>query len=300
MNQRAAIIHALAVAGLPGGIKSTQTLSGGCIHQALLVTLADGRKVVAKINAASMLKMFEEEADGLRALAATATVLVPEPLVVAAHEETAILLMTEIEAAERGASEQTWRRFGEELAALHNANVGDRYGFPRDNHIGSTPQPNSWCDDWVQFNATHRLGFQLKLARGRGVIAEHEARRIEQLIRSLDQFIPRRPKPCLLHGDLWSGNALAAKGGRIALIDPACSIGDGWADIAMMELFGGFPATCLQSYRAARLDPDGASSDERIRIAVYQLYHVLNHVNLFGRGYVNQAMALVAALLQRS
>jgi fructosamine-3-kinase len=121
-------------------------------------------------------------------------------------------------------------------------------------------------------------------------------RRVERVIGRLETLIPQRPKPALLHGDLWSGNALTAvdEAGaqRIAVIDPACSYGDGWADIAMMKLFGGFPSHCLDAYAAEADDRDGLEA----RLAVYQLYHVLNHVNLFGRSYAGQAMALVAAL----
>jgi fructosamine-3-kinase len=261
----------------------------------LEVTVAGGRRFVAKLNDARQVGLFEEEAAGLEALSRTQTVLVPEPLAALAEGSASVLLMTAITPGRAGGD--TWRRFGRELAALHavEAPSGNRYGFDMDNHCGMTPQPNPWCDDWVTFNAEHRIGHQLRLAAGRGLLNKNEARRLEQLIDRLDRVIPRRPKPALLHGDLWSGNALPAEdegAERIAVIDPACSYGDGWADIAMMKLFGGFSSACFEAYAAETHDRDGVDD----RIAVYQLYHVLNHVNLFGRGYAGQAMSLVSSL----
>ena len=290
MKPPAVVEHALRQASLSSGIASIRNLSGGCIHQVLEITLDGGRRVVAKINSLDAKKLFEEEAHGLRALAATKTVLTPHPLVVAADDSSAILLLSFVEPG--AAAPSTWRRLGADLAALHAADAGDRYGFDIDNHIGSTKQPNSWHDDWVQFNAVNRLGFQLDAAMRNDLMTAREASMIQRVIERLDQFIPRHPKPALLHGDLWSGNALPTSDDRISLIDPACSVGDGWADIAMMKLFGGFPSECLGAYRAAVNDHDRIDD----RITVYQLYHVLNHVNIFGRGYVSQAMMLARSL----
>ncbi|MEE8155627.1 MAG: fructosamine kinase family protein [Phycisphaerales bacterium] len=295
MSSREAIEHSLHKAALEQTIISVRDLSGGCIHRVQEVCLRDGATVIAKTNSAEHLHMFQEEADGLRALAQTNTVLVPRPLAVIESVGVAVLLMTAIKHA--AVSPRAWTRFGEELARLHQTDAGHRYGFQTDNHLGVTPQPNEWCDDWVRFNAEHRLGHQLDLAAKRERLDTSEAARILAVIDALEDHIPRQPKPALLHGDLWSGNALPACDGddatdRIGVIDPACSIGDGWADIAMMKLFGGFPDICIEAY-AANI-PDRAQLDSRI--AVYQLYHVLNHVNLFGRSYAGQAMAIVAKL----
>jgi fructosamine-3-kinase len=280
---------------VPVEIVESRDLCGGCIHRVMHLALADGRAIVAKVSREAHRVVFEEEAAGLRALAATDTVLVPEPLAVAAHDGEAVLLMTAIEPA--SADDASWRRFGEELAALHAVDAGTRFGFEMNNHLGITPQPNEWRDDWVEFNAELRLGYQLRLARDARLLSRDEASRIERVIADLERLIPRRPKPALLHGDLWSGNALPAKDDRgptrIAVIDPAVYIGDGWADIAMMRLFGGFPAACFAAYEASVTDRENVES----RIAVYQLYHVLNHINLFGRGYVGQAMGLAARLV---
>lgn len=291
-TMRPAIERALADAGISDPITSVRDLSGGCIHRVSELTLADGRKLVAKTNEASLREVFREEAAGLAALAATETVLVPQPLAVTVAGAEAVLLMTAIPPGP--ATDAGWRRFGCELAALHQTRPdrGRAYGFDADNHIGSTPQPNAWCDDWVEFNAEHRLGYQVDLAERRRALAGREVKRLRQAIARLDELIPRRPAPGLLHGDLWSGNALPAAGERIAVIDPACSYGDGWADIAMMQLFGGFPSACVEAYAGEVDDHD----DLETRIAVYQLYHLLNHVNLFGGGYLGQAMAIVRSL----
>ena len=295
MSSREAIEAALQQAGLDQTIISGRDLSGGCVHNVQEICLSDGPAVVAKTNSAAHLHMFQEEADGLSALAETETVLVPRPLAVIEGGGVAVLLMTAIKHS--SVCSGAWKRFGQELARLHQTDAGTRYGFETDNHLGTTPQPNTWCDDWVQFNAKHRLGYQLDLAAKRGTLGTNELERIQVVIDALEDHIPRCPKPSLLHGDLWAGNALPTCEGddereRIALIDPACYVGDGWADIAMMRLFGGFPDPCIEIYAANIADHAQLDS----RIAVYQLYHILNHLNLFGRSYASQAMALAAKL----
>jgi fructosamine-3-kinase len=289
----APIKHALAAAGLSTDVRSTSAMSGGCIHHVVKATLGDGMEVVAKLNAPDELAIFEEEAAGLRALADTQTVLVPRPLAVGVYASHAVLLMSHVRHG--SATAEAWRSFGEELAALHAVDVGRRYGFEIDNHLGSTYQPNAWSHDWVDFNARYRLGYQIELAQEHERLSAGEVRRIETLIERLGDILPRRPKPALLHGDLWSGNALPSIDdgrSRIAVIDPACSIGDGWADIAMMRLFGGFAPECFEAYAGVNRDHESVAP----RIAVYQLYHLLNHVNLFGRGYAGQAMNVVGQL----
>jgi len=289
-----ALARALAEAGHSAEVTAARDLTGGCIHRVRRLTLDDGTVLVAKLNQAESHHLFEEEAVSLRALDATGTVLVPEVLAVVRDAQTAVLLMTALDPI--GPGRDQWRRFGEELAALHSVESTCAYGFETDNHLGTTPQPNGWCDDWVRFNAEHRLGHQLTRATGSDLLRPDEARCIEAVIERLDSLIPRRPAVALLHGDLWSGNALGtvdpAGTARVAVIDPACSWGDGWADIAMMKLFGGFPDECFHAYTACV----GKAHQLESRLAVYQLYHVLNHVNLFGRGYVAQAMALVEKL----
>lgn len=297
MTGSAAVERALADAGLPSSVRNVRELSGGCIHRVCEITLGDGTNVIAKMNRADQVALFEEEAAALKALEETGTVLVPRPLGVGAYAGAAVLLITALAPGAPGrATDAAWRRFGEELAALHAADAGQRYGFHIDNHLGSTYQPNTFCDDWVVFNARYRLGFQVELSQQNSLLTKEEARRLETLIDRLDEFIPDAPRPSLLHGDLWSGNALPTTDergeSRIAVIDPASYIGDGWADIAMMKLFGGFSPSCFDAYARAVDDHDRLEQ----RVAVYQLYHVLNHVNIFGRGYAGQAMGLAGGL----
>lgn len=289
-----ALQEALDRAGITSPIADTRDLTGGCIHQVMRLTLEDETNLVAKITTAGQASLFEEEASGLRALAETETVIVPRPLATVTTGDSAVLLMEAITPAR--ATDEAWRRFGEDLADLHAAPAGSQYGSEMDNHLGTTPQPNEWCESWVEFNRKHRLGHQVSLAESRGVLRNGEAQRVRSLIDRLEELIPDRPKPARLHGDLWAGNAMPTVDGsgrhRIAVIDPAMYVGDGWADIAMMRLFGGFSASCFNAY-AAKIDDH---EEVETRIAVYQLYHVLNHVNLFGRGYAAQAMTIVDRL----
>lgn len=290
MSRDRAIAEALRGANLSTTIRSRRNLSGGCIFNVEALTLDDGQIVVVKSGGGEAETIFREESAGLKALATTNTVLVPEPLGEACVNGHAALLLSYI--APGNADRSSWQSFGRDLARLHSCNVGDRYGFDHDNHIGATPQPNGWMDDWVEFNRVHRLGYQTRLASSRGHLTKPQTQRLDALCDQLEKYIPRRPKPALLHGDLWSGNALPTECGRIAVIDPAVYIGDGWADIAMMQLFGGFYAECINAYRELNDDQENLAE----RIAVYQLYHLLNHVNLFGGGYVSQAIGLLGRL----
>jgi len=298
MSEQRVVEAALEAAGIPPRVRAIRPLCGGCIHRVLGVSLDGGREFVAKINEADRLDLFVEESAGLAALAATGAVLVPSSLTTGVFAGHAVLLMTAVDAG--SPTEAAWTTFGHELAALHAADMGNDYGFNTDNHLGTTPQPNPPSRDWVEFNAEHRLGHQVRLATENGRLEPGERDELDQLIQNLDQFIPRRPRPSLLHGDLWSGNALPARdktgANRIAMIDPACSIGDALADIAMMQLFGGFPQACYAAYFSVRRNQGADDEQAETRIAVYQLYHVLNHLNLFGRSYAAQAMALAKSL----
>jgi fructosamine-3-kinase len=279
-----------SIVGSP--LRDLVDLSGGCIHTVQRATGADGAQVVIKSNTAEALAFFEEEALGLTQLAATETVCVPTPIGCAGDDECAVLVMPYLPPG--AADAEVWSRFAEALAGLHLAEAGERYGFVGDNHLGPTPQPNAWTDGWVEFNAVHRLGHQGKLNRDAGRLGAGEVRELERLLDKLDTLIPDTPRPSLLHGDLWSGNALptTAESGQatIALIDPACSIGDALADIAMMQLFGGFPESVFAIH--ASLIPE-SGTQRRERLDIYQLYHLLNHLLLFGSGYQTQVMATI-------
>lgn len=302
-NERAALDAAVRAAGLDARIDSARELAGGCIHRVYALELTDGQRLVAKVNDAGGLGQFHEESHGLRALAATRTVIVPRPLTVIEANGLAVLVMTHIHAIASHEHERRWERFGADLAALHSAPIAPHlshgYGFDIANHIGMTAQPNGWSANWVEFNAAHRLGHQLRLARSVARLDADEARRIETVIARLDHLLPSHPRPSLLHGDLWSGNIICCRspdsGDTCAVIDPAPSVGDALADIAMMRLFGGIDGRCFDAW-GERLQVDLENAELATRLAVYQLYHVLNHVNIFGRAYAAQAMSLARRL----
>lgn len=307
-SERDAIGAALHAAGVGRHGFALHELSGGCIHRVWSVAMDDGRRFVANVNRAEWRSLFDEEAAGTRALAATSTVRVPETLATVTHATHAVILMTFIDPpVDCGGRNEMWRSFGDDLAALHLAPLQPQhqrgYGFEFDNHLGVTPQCNSWCGDWARFNAERRLGPQVRLAHDRGLLTNDECRALESVVNRLDRILPATPRASLLHGDLWSGNVLpcvrANDRGPVsptcALIDPAPSVGDALADIAMMRLFGGFDQVCFDAW-SERMNVDLASEDSRERIAVYQMYHVLNHVNIFGRGYVEQAMTLARGI----
>lgn len=269
----------------------SSVLAGGHGDSIERITLADGRDVVLKLSHADNASRLDGEAHGLRALSTTQTVRVPDIFGHGRVEAHHYIVMEYLESVP--ATSAHWRAFGDALARLHALECGSQYGFEIDNHCGPTPQINTWHDDWIEFNRACRIGYQVRLAADRGMLRTTEHDVLVRVVDRLDHLLPRTPKPALLHGDLWSGNARPLGDGAVAVIDPACSIGDGWADIAMMRLFGGFPHEAESAFAAHHEIPDDLAE----RIAVYQLYHVLNHVNLFGRGYIEQAMSLARRLV---
>jgi fructosamine-3-kinase len=180
--------------------------------------------------------------------------------------------------------------FGRALALLHREARGARYGFERDNYIGATEQPNDWNDDWTAFWREQRLGYQLALARRQGLSDGAMIRHGDRLLERLDTLIgePAEP-PSLLHGDLWGGNYLVDERGGPVLIDPAAYYGRREADLAMTHLFGGFDARFHRAYEEVWPLEEGAAE----RLEIYKLYHLLNHLNLFGGSYYGGCMAIL-------
>ena len=264
------------------------SLQGGCVHDVFHVRTVAGSGVM-KVAACERRAVLEGERAGLHAIDDTGTVRVPRAIGFEECGRHVVLGLEWLEPGEHGTAD--WVRFGEQLASMHARGGHSRYGFTNDNHVGLTEQRNTWCDDWVEFTATCRLSPQLAMARDSGHMSSAEVDRVERIIQHLDRFIPRDPEVSLLHGDLWSGNAMPLADGTVSVIDPSCSYGDAWCDLAMMRLFGGFPSACESAWRAQRSETDTVA-----RLAVYQLYHQLNHLNLFGSGYLGGVLETVARL----
>lgn len=278
------------VTGKAARVVASRPASGGCINRAQVVELADGRRFFVKSNPAPLPAMFEREAEGLAALAATRTIHVPAPLGAGGEDRASVPFLVTEAVVTGSPARDFWEVFGQRFAALHRAGGPERFGFEHDNYIGATPQPNAWSDDWVDFVRRHRLGHQLTLARRAGLTDRTFDRLGDRLLDRLDALLTRPDEPpCLLHGDLWSGNYMVDEGGQPVLIDPATYHGRREADLAMTHLFGGFDPRFYAAYEEAWPLADGASE----RLEIYKLYHLLNHLNLFGSGYREGCRAIL-------
>lgn len=289
------LAHALNTAigsylGAPCRIDQAQSVGGGSISRTLIVQTGNTRWFV-KLNRADRLDMFVAEADGLSALGACPALRVPYVVGHGVSGRQAYLVLEHLglRAMDNGPAGQN---SGRALAALHRIK-GERFGWHRDNFIGSTPQLNASQNTWPRFFAQQRLQPQLDLARQNG----HKGKIIadgERLLEKLSElFANYQPGISLLHGDLWCGNAALDESGKLTLFDPAVYYGDRETDLAMAELFGGFPAGFHSAYRESWPLADGHEQ----RKTLYKLYHVLNHLNLFGGGYLHQSEHMIGQLL---
>ncbi len=271
-------------------IQQLRDVGGGSISRTVIASSEQGRWFV-KLNRVEQFDMFEAEADGLNALSASPLLRVPQVVALGVSDRHAFLVLEHImlqHLRERTAAIAA----GRALAGLHRIK-GAQFGWHRDNFIGSTAQPNVVEQSWPRFFARQRLLPQLALAKLNG----HKGKLItdgERLAEKLPAlFRGYQPDISLLHGDLWHGNAAVDETGRLALFDPAVYFGDRETDLAMSELFGGFPGSFYAAYREAWPLDDGFEQ----RKTLYQLYHVLNHLNLFGSGYLHQAERMISTLL---
>lgn len=268
-------------------ITDRKSIGGGSINQAYQVS--DGHEhYFVKLNQASKVAMFEAEAAGLQEMHNTQSIRVPRPLGWGTAAGQSYIILEWIPLG-RGDS-QAWFAMGQQLAAMHRQAHDQGFGWHQNNTIGDTPQRNPWTEDWGEFFAEHRLGYQLQLAQRHG----GHFLQGEVLVGKIPALLAHHhATSSLVHGDLWSGNAAFSQGGEPIILDPATYYGDREVDIAMTELFGGFPPAFYNGYQEAWPLAEGYQQ----RKVLYNLYHILNHFNLFGGGYASQAQRMIEQVL---
>lgn len=280
-------------------ITKTSYVGGGDINDASCLELSSGKRVFVKSNTLANSAFFDAEEAGLRAIASTDTVRTPVLLAKGRDEvkKKSFLMMDMIESAHP--LPDRWEVFGRQLAAMHRADTSaftccGRFGFLSDNFIGASPQINSCRDTWLSFFRECRLEPQIRMASryfGDDVLAK-----VIRFLDKLDEILIEPEYPSLLHGDMWSGNIMVGDDGRMMLIDPAVYVGHAEADLAMTELFGRLPGAFYKAY------------DEEAHIAagyeqrreIYNLYHLLNHLNLFGSSYLGSVLGIIRKIRKYS
>lgn len=283
------IQHLQQFTGLSLNNHTLKSVGGGDINAAYRLQ-ADGIDWFIKLNRAALSAMFTAEAKGLNEIAASGQIQVPKVVCHGQHDGQAYLVLEYVQLlAMRGNSA---RLLGQQLARLHKIQQ-DFFGWSIDNTIGSTPQHNRRDNDWVRFWQQQRLGKQLQFAAANGYTGGLQ-KKGEKLLEKIPLFFNTyKPQASLLHGDLWGGNAASDSQGNPVIFDPACYYGDREADIAMTELFGGFSADFYAAYHGEYL----LDSGYKTRKMLYNLYHIINHLNLFGSGYQYQAETMLDQLL---
>jgi protein-ribulosamine 3-kinase len=275
-NQCFTVLTSLQVTG--GDINSTYKLLGA------------NKSYFVKLNLPDLLPMFEAERAGLVELSKTQTVRIPSAIACGSTNAHSFLVLENIDFGK--SSLKSDRILGQQLAHLHLL-PQPYFGWHRHNTIGSTPQPNNRCESWLTFWREQRLCFQLKLAANKGYGGRLQTSG-DQLLSDMDAFFTdNHAKPALLHGDLWAGNAAVDECGNPVIFDPACYYGDRETDLAMTELFGGYS----QDFYAAYQDNYPLDKNYSKRKPLYNLYHLLNHLNLFGRSYLRQCENIISMLL---
>ncbi len=282
----------------PVSIIGASRLTGGDINKAYLVQLSNGSNVFMKANAFENADFFAAEAAGLASLASSGTIGIPKVLAAGTDpgEEAGYSFLLLEYLTPSGKIPGYWQTFARELAALHRADCssfthGGRYGYSRDNYIGATPQDNTQEQSWIAFFRDHRLFPQVQKAAH--YFDDAFKADMTKLLDHLDEFLIEPEHPSLLHGDLWSGNILGGPDGKAWLIDPACYCGHCEVDLAMTRLFGGVPEEFYEAYRECTpLEPGYAK-----RFDLYNLYQLLNHLNLFGTGYLTPVMEITRSFV---
>lgn len=270
-----------------GSILSIRPVGGGCINHGACLITTSGMSFFLKTNPSAPNDMFQREAEGLSTLQSSSSSGAGKfPRVPVAHLfGDNFLLLEDLKPAKP--CENYWEQFGRQLAELHRK-TSPQFGFDHDNYIGSTPQRNQWTNDGHEFFAEFRLYFQAHLAHHNKLLDSYDTRQVEAICQHLPNLIPSQPAS-LLHGDLWSGNAITDLNGHPAIIDPAVYYGWAEAELAMTSLFGGFPDHFYRAYE----DTNPLEPGYRQRFPIYNLYHLLNHLNLFGSGYLSQVRSIL-------
>ncbi|MBL8993407.1 MAG: fructosamine kinase family protein [Spirochaetia bacterium] len=261
--------------------------SGGSINRTSILELSNGERVFLKENGMEYGDMFAKEARGLAALRVTGGPRIPEALAFGRNDREQFLLLEYIASGNKRSD--FLEDFGRRLAHLH-LNHGKHFGFDEDNFIGSTVQINTREDRWTTFFGKHRLLFQAALAVKNHLLEISVFDRIEKLALGLEAYFRKDTAPSILHGDLWAGNIMCDGSGTCVIFDPAVYYGDGEADLAMTELFGRLDEKFYKAYGEI-IPPEPGYEDRR---EIYNLYHLLNHLNLFGESYLGRVMSTLS------
>ncbi len=286
--------HGAAIArelGLDEHGLKVAAVSGGEIARAHVLQGADFWVFVKSLPLGQG-SLLSAEADGLQAIATTGTIRVPRVIRRGMQDDTAWLALEWLELDER--SSQADAALGHKLAEMHQ-NSDDTFGWHRNNFIGRTPQPNPRLANWSEFFLLHRLGFQFDR-----LIASHPDESWADLKDAIFQswnesHADHDPKPALVHGDLWRGNAAAIGRDQPVVFDPAVHYADRETDLAMTRLFGGFSESFYLAYEETWPLPSGHQQ----RRLYYKLYHILNHANLFAGGYLQSAGKMCYRILEQ-
>lgn len=265
-------------------IKIVNHISGGCINEAYQIRTSMGKLYFLKFNALPQFKMFDREAEGLSELKKANSIKIPEVIYVS----TKFIILEYIQEGIK--NKNFWIDFGRSFAMLHKF-TSNSYGFSEDNYLGLNLQINKCKEEvsWSDFFFTNRLLFQFKLAETNNIVDSLFRNSFIALEKKIPAILDEKVLPSLLHGDLWSGNFLVAEDGYACLIDPAVYYGHREADLAMTKLFGGFSNEFYHSYN----EEFPLEAGHEYRENIYKLYHILNHLNLFGKGYYKQAILLM-------
>ncbi len=262
-------------------IITSHSLGGGCIADSQVIKTESGKKYFIKKYAFP--NIHKTEANGLTELAKPNVIKIPEVI----FYDDEILILDFIQEGRK--KNNFFEDFGRPVAKLHKF-TAEKFGFYADNYCGSTPQKNiPMNDDWTEFYFNNRLLLQYKLAEKNNYVTAELKSSFLKLESKINKIIQTEEKPALLHGDLWGGNYIVDANGNACLIDPAVYYGNREADLAMTKIFGGFDSLFYEAYQKEFPLPDGWQYRENI----YKLYHIFNHLNLFGMTYYNQVMELI-------